>query len=80
MNYPARSLGTYCKDQGERYRNWYEPGLLSKIFEAFTRERNTTKSKYTGSGLGMSIVKKYVDLLGGTIESRVSSERATLLL
>ena len=41
---------------------------LSKIFEAFTRERNTTKSKITGSGLGMSIVKKYVDLLGGTID------------
>ena len=41
---------------------------LTKIFDAFTRERNTTKSKITGTGLGMSIVKKYVDLLGGTIE------------
>ena len=38
-----------------------------KIFEAFTREQNTTKSKIAGTGLGMSIVKKYVDLLGGTI-------------
>ena len=41
---------------------------LTKIFEAFTREQNTTKSKIAGTGLGMSIVKKYVDLLGGTIE------------
>ena len=41
---------------------------LTKIFDAFTRERNTTMSKITGSGLGMSIVKKYVDLLGGTID------------
>ena len=40
---------------------------LTEIFEAFTREQNTTKSKIAGSGLGMSIVKKYVDLLGGTI-------------
>ena len=40
---------------------------LKKIFEAFTREQNTTKSKIVGTGLGMSIVKKYVDLLGGTI-------------
>ena len=40
---------------------------LTKIFEAFTREQNTTESKISGSGLGMSIVKKYVDLLGGTI-------------
>ena len=39
----------------------------TKIFEAFTREQNTTKSKIAGTGLGMSIVKKYVDLLGGTI-------------
>ena len=41
---------------------------LSKIFDAFTRERNTTKSKITGTGLGMSIVKNYVELLGGTID------------
>ena len=41
---------------------------LTKIFEAFTRERNTTKSKIAGTGLGMSIVKKYVELLGGTID------------
>ena len=41
---------------------------LTKIFEAFTREKNTTKSKIAGTGLGMSIVKNYVDLLGGTID------------
>ena len=40
---------------------------LTNIFEAFTREQNTTKSKIAGTGLWMSIVKKYVDLLGGTI-------------
>ena len=44
----------------------------TKIFEAFTREQNTTKSKIAGTGLGMSIVKKYVDLLGGSID--VASE------
>ena len=43
------------------------PDYLTKIFEAFTREQNTTKSKIAGSGLGMSIVKNYIDLLGGTI-------------
>ena len=40
----------------------------TKIFDAFTREQNTTKSKIAGTGLGMSIVRKYVDLLGGTID------------
>ena len=39
---------------------------LEKIFESFSRERMTS-SKISGTGLGMAIVKKYVDLLGGTI-------------
>ena len=41
---------------------------LGKIFESFSRERTTTTSKINGTGLGMAIVKKYVDLLGGTID------------
>ena len=41
---------------------------LDKIFESFSRERTTTTSKINGTGLGMAIVKKYVDLLDGTID------------
>ena len=41
---------------------------MTKIFDAFTREQNTTKSKIAGTGLGMSIVKNYVEMLGGTID------------
>ena len=41
---------------------------LDEIFDAFTREKSTTTSKISGTGLGMAIVKKYVDLLGGTID------------
>ena len=41
---------------------------MTNIFEAFTREQNTTKSKIAGTGLGMSIVKNYVEMLGGTID------------
>ena len=40
----------------------------SHIFEAFTRERNSTMSGIEGTGLGMGIVKKLVDMLGGTID------------
>ncbi len=39
-----------------------------KIFESFTRERNSTESKIVGTGLGMSIVKKLVDLMDGHVE------------
>ena len=41
---------------------------LETIFDSFTREQNTTTSGISGTGLGMAIVKKYVDLLGGTID------------
>ena len=38
------------------------------IFETFERERNTTSSHIDGSGIGMGITKKLVDLMDGTIE------------
>lgn len=41
---------------------------IPHLFESFTRERNTTTGKVAGSGLGMAIVKKLVDLMDGTIE------------
>lgn len=39
-----------------------------RIFEAFSRERSSTVSGVPGTGLGMGIVKKLVDLMHGTIE------------
>jgi len=39
-----------------------------QLFDSFTREHNSTESKVIGTGLGMSIVKKIVDLMGGEIE------------
>ena len=38
------------------------------IFEAFERERNSTASRIEGSGIGMGITKKLVELMNGTIE------------
>ena len=37
------------------------------IFEAFSREKSSTVSGIQGTGLGMSITKNIVDLMGGTI-------------
>ena len=36
-------------------------------FETFAQEKKTARTTYSGSGLGLSIAKKTVDLLGGTI-------------
>ena len=41
---------------------------LPTLFDAFSRERNTTVGKISGTGLGMAIVKKLVEMQGGTIE------------
>ena len=46
--------------------------FLPHIFDQFERERNTTESGIQGTGLGMAIVKKNIDQLGGTV--RIESE------
>ena len=56
---------------------------LPLLFEPFSRERNTTVGRIAGTGLGMPIVKRLVDMMGGSIE--VESElgkgtRVTVIL
>ncbi|MDO4483707.1 MAG: ATP-binding protein [Clostridia bacterium] len=41
--------------------------FLKTIFEEFTREHTFTENKIEGTGLGMPIVKKLVELMGGSI-------------
>ena len=42
--------------------------FISHIFEPFERERNSTISGIQGTGLGMTITKKIVDMMDGSIE------------
>lgn len=42
--------------------------FLPKAFEPFSQERQDATKNIGGSGLGLSIVKKLVELMGGTIE------------
>ncbi len=49
------------------------PEFIEHIFEPFEREKSATISGIQGTGLGMSITKSLVDLMGGTIE--VNSEK-----
>ena len=70
---------TEIKDTGIGMSKEYLPTL----FDPFSREHNTTTGKVGGTGLGMPIVKKIVDLMGGTIQ--VESElgkgsRVTVIL
>ena len=40
----------------------------TKIFDEFSQENSGARTSYKGTGLGMAIAKKYVDLMGGKIE------------
>lgn len=44
------------------------PEFLKKVFDPFERELSTTASGIRGTGLGMPIVKSFVDMMGGTID------------
>ena len=61
------NVGTYefhVKDDGIGM----SPEFLKVLYEPFERERTSTLSKTQGTGLGMSITKKIVDMMGGTID------------
>lgn len=47
--------------------------FLDRIFDEFSQENDGARTSYKGTGLGMAIAKKYVDLMGGKIE--VSSRK-----
>lgn len=42
--------------------------FLKTIFEPFTRAQSSTVSKIQGSGLGMSITKQLINIMGGSID------------
>lgn len=51
---------------------------LPTLFEPFSREHNTTTGKVGGTGLGMAIVKKMVELMGGSIEVESEPGKGTI--
>jgi signal transduction histidine kinase len=51
------------------------PEFLPKIFNSFEQESSGMTRGYEGSGLGLSISKKYIELLGGDIY--VTSEKGS---
>lgn len=53
------------------------PEFAVHIFEPFEREKTSTVSGITGTGLGMAITKSIVDTMGGTIELETAPNKGT---
>ncbi|MGN1093622.1 MAG: response regulator, partial [Candidatus Neoclostridium sp.] len=53
------------------------PQFVRKIFEPFERERTAEVNQTQGTGLGMSITKSIIDMMGGTIEVHSEKGRGT---
>ena len=47
------------------------------MFEEFAREVNTTTSGIQGTGLGLSVTKAFVDIMGGTLECKSALNEGT---
>ncbi len=48
-----------------------------KVFEAFTQADESVTRKYGGTGLGLTIVKSYIEMMGGEIEVESEINRGT---
>lgn len=53
------------------------PEFARRIFEPFERERTSTVSKIQGTGLGMTISKNIIDMMGGTIKVQTEQGKGT---
>ena len=64
-----------CRDNGVGM----DEEFLRRIFDPFERVSSTTISGVEGTGLGMSIVKKLVDAMSGTVEIESAPGKGTLV-
>ena len=53
---------------------------LPRLFEAFSQEAGGSRTTYKGTGLGMAITKRFVDLMGGSIEVESELNKGTRFL
>ena len=54
-----------------------EEFVSNRLFTPFTQEQNGARTRYQGTGLGMSIVKTLIDAMGGTISVQSTPDVGT---
>lgn len=75
---PKMDMTTYrfiCEDNGIGMSEEF----LRHIFEPFVRADDIRVNRIQGAGLGMSIVRKVVDMLGGSIDIKSAPGRGTVV-
>ena len=84
----AITFETRCQEKGgDGYINMHyrisDTGIgmseefTKEVFEEFAQEDSDVRTQYHGAGLGMAIVKKYVDMMGGTISVQSKKQEGT---
>ncbi|WP_285906051.1 PAS domain-containing sensor histidine kinase [Pseudodesulfovibrio pelocollis] len=81
-----------CRDKVGDCTGWHHlhfvvedngPGIDAKvigsIFESFTIAENFMTKRYSGAGIGLSIVKALVEMLGGSIQARSGKDQGTAI-
>ena len=48
------------------------------IFDEFSQEQTDARTQYQGTGLGMAITKRYIDMMGGTISVRSEKNKGSV--
>lgn len=50
---------------------------LTRLFEPFTQEDSSATRRYDGTGLGLTLVKHFVEAMGGTVDVRSQSDEGS---
>ena len=51
--------------------------FMQKMFEAFEREETSTQTGYIGTGLGLTITKRLLDIMGGSIKVKSKKDEGS---
>jgi PAS domain S-box-containing protein len=77
INIIVKSLSGNCEVNISDEGIGIQPDQIEKIFEPFRQGSEGFTRKFEGTGLGLTITKKFVDILGGTLKIKSKPQTGT---